>query len=154
MADLLVGCKLASHGVPDRWDNSTMQVRETRGEAFRNGRPVAAVVVTEQMKITGEEVLTPGSNRISHRQRAQRGPSTIVFEEIYDDAFRASLERLASVAGDLDAKRAMRDSGERELKFDLSLEDERQITGAYVAWPEIGLGEIEGVIFRPAHADL
>jgi hypothetical protein len=57
------------------------------------------------------------------------------------------LSRLASVADNLTAKRAMRDRGERELNVQLSLEDESTIIGAYVTWPEIGLGVIEEVEF-------
>lgn len=132
-----------------RWDNGIVQQHETQGEAFENGRLVAAVTVIEQARIVGTEMLVPGSNRIRHRQRLEHGPSLIVFEEIYDTIFRGKLARLAAVtaSGDLAAKRAMRDAGERELHFQLALDDGGQITRGYTTWPEVGIGELETLTF-------
>ncbi len=131
-----------------------MQTRETQGVAFQGGRHVAAVRVLEQARIVATEVLIPGSNRIDYKERVEHGPASIVFEEIYDDEFRAELERLVRVADNDEAKRKMRDAGQRELPLDLALAGDRQLVGAYVTWPMIGLGNVEEIVFPLFHAEL
>lgn len=140
--------------VPPRGTILRVEKRELPGEASQEGRVLAAVVVTEQAELVGDEVLTPGSNRISHRQRVERGPTSIVFETIYDEKFDAKLERLASVPGDLQAKRALRDSGESHLTFTLTLDDGRQLEGAHVTWPEFGHGDVRQMQFPLLHEQL
>jgi len=131
-----------------------MPSRTTSGEAFRHGRALAAVEITESAEMSALRIPRAGSPSYAYKPRVTRLPSQIVFLDIYDDTFRKELGLLAQAAESGDArKRQLRDHGASRVQFELSLEDTRQLA-AEVTWPEFAGADVEDVSFPLATRDL
>jgi len=130
------------------------RLKRTRGRAFQGGRLVAEVQITETLEVATIAVPRPGSTTLGRKPIERRGPTTIIFEEIYDDGFAGALERLVEAWDDVARKRKMRDDGTSFVGFDLSLMDDRQLPDASVTWPDVGLGLLETISFTLRHSEL
>ena len=100
------------------------------------------------------EIPIPGSDSYGYKDTSTTGPSTIQLLAIHDPVLRDELQRFADAAGDDDARRRLRDAQMRAISVDLSLDDGRQLVGAGIQWPAIGLPPLEQITFPLHHADL
>lgn len=125
-----------------------MQTRETPGKAYRDGRELAAeILLTERGELRATPIAIPGSNRLTYRQKAIPGESTIRFIQLDDPSLESELDSLIAAAADIALKRRHRDDGWAPPPVDLALEDGRNLLECRLRYPSFGHTAIETIDF-------
>lgn len=125
-----------------------METRETSGQAYRDGKLVAAeIVLTESARLQSTPVLITGTNRVDFKQTPIRGESTIRFIQLDDLDLEDEIKQLIAAGSNDDQKRRQRDERWGPKTIDLVLDYERNLLGCRLSHPLFGYSAIEATDF-------
>ena len=149
---VMVNCgiahKMRHHRLAARQTGGEMETRETPGQAYRSGKPVAAeILLTERARLESTPVPITGTNRVDFKQTPIRGQSTIRFIQVDDLELEDELKQLIAAASDVDLKRRQRDEHWSPKPLDLILDPERNLSGCRLVHPSFGYSAIEATDF-------
>lgn len=112
-----------------------MEVQEASGQAYRDGRLVAAEVLLIE-RFQARRIAVPASaGRSAFRQPVVRHPSSVWFSSIEDEELYRELAELIAGACDPERARPQRDSGWVPKPLDLLLDYARTVGGCVLRRP-------------------